>query len=180
MKRPATFLRKIAVAAVLIALADLLLYGRLPGALLGVFALAWTLALPIAVPALRRRRPALAALAAATLFGCVLVDDPGLLGWTLFWLSLSSAALLARRGFDDAARQCLRIVTNAAAGLVGPLLDAGRVNRLPNGPRPSLRRILGIAVLPVVGGAVFVALFAAANPIIESALDAVQDRKSVV
>lgn len=163
-----SFRRKAAAAILLLALADRLFYGHEPGATLGVFTLAWVAALALAVPAMRRGA-APVALAVAALFGLLLVEDPSPLAWILFWTASASATLLARVRFDDAARWALRLLAHATAGLARPLADALRLFRL--GAGTSARAALATLALPVIGGAVFIALFAGANPLIGAALD---------
>lgn len=162
-----SFRRKVAAALLLLALADQLFYGHEPGASLGFFALAWNAALALTVPAVRHGA-APVALAAAALCGLLLVDDPSPLAWALFWTALASAALLTRARFDDAARWALRLLAHALVGPARPLVDALRLLRLR--ARTGVRAALATVAPPVVGGAVFIALFAGANPLIESAL----------
>ena len=171
-RRPAiSFLRKIALALALIALADTLFYWREAGSTVGAFALAWTAALLFAIPAIRRRPGALIALAAAGLFGLVLIDDPSLLGWVAFWVALSSATLLARRRFDDAVRHLLRLLAHGLTGFLLPIRDAIGFRRVPgSGRRWSIPETALTLALPLAGSAIFIALFASANPLIDTAL----------
>lgn len=161
------FWRKVAAALALLALADWLFYGHEPGSTLGAFALAWILALGLAVPALRRGG-ALTALVIAGLFGAVLVDDPSPLAWTMFWTALSSAALLTRARFDSAGRWAIRLAAHGLSGPFRPLADTIRLGKLGSGVR--VRSAMSLLVLPVAGGALFIALFAGANPLIGAAL----------
>ncbi len=163
-----TFLRKGLCAVALIVLADWLFYGEEPGWTLGAFALAWIAGLLAAVPALRRLMPA-AMLALGAVIGVVLIDDPNPLAWVLFWVAVASAALLPRHRFDDAARWAVRLAAYALIGLVRPIADALRLARrgLPGG----IGRLLVTLALPIGGALVFGALFAAANPVIDMALD---------
>lgn len=163
-----SFARKALAAAALVALADRLFYGEEPGWTLGIFALVWVAALLAAVPALRRARPA-AALALAAALGVVLVDDPNPLAWLLFWAVTATAALLPRHRFDDAARWAVRLFAYGAIGLVAPVRDLRRWLRRgsPRGVRAGSTAAL--LAVPVLGGALFLALFAAANPLIEQA-----------
>ncbi|NEX94939.1 hypothetical protein, partial [Caulobacter sp. 17J65-9] len=124
---PLTFWRKPLAAAALATLADQLLYGQGFGSILGVFALAWTVTLALARPAVHRDRRALAALAVAALFAVALIDRPGLVAWSLFWIALGAAALLPRTGrFDDVWRWAQRLVVQAVGGVWAPLGDRRR------------------------------------------------------
>ncbi|PAX06636.1 hypothetical protein CKY28_15975 [Sphingomonas lenta] len=162
-----SFQRKVAAAFLLVVLAHQLFFGHEPGWTLGGFALAWAAALAIAAPAVRRRA-ALPALGAAALFGLVLVDDPSPLAWALFWTSVSSAALLTRVRFDDAARWAVRLAAYAVAAPFRLLGDALRLLR--RGTGGGARTVIGTLALPVIGGAVFILLFAGANPLIGEAV----------
>ena len=165
------FWPKAVAALLLVAIADRLFYGYEPGGTLGLFALCWTAALALTVPATWRRPAARLALIAAALTAVVLIDDPSPLGWLLFWTALSSAALLARRGFDDAARHLARVLLHGLTGVLVPLRDAARLRRLPRPvPRWSLPQAIAALALPLVGGTVFLLLFASANPVIDAAL----------
>ncbi|MDF7776312.1 DUF4173 domain-containing protein [Sphingomonas sp. AOB5] len=165
--RPASFAAKLVAALALAALADWLFYRQYSGATVGLFAFAWAAAMLIVVKPVRRRWGAFVAMLAALYFAATLIDYPGLLGWSLFWVSLSSAALLTRLRFDDAWRWAQRLLLHVSLGIIRPFGDAVRRLRVrgPSG-MPSIGRLASILALPVIGGAVFVALFAGANPLI--------------
>lgn len=172
-----TFWTKAALAAGLVALADGLLFrSEGPGANLGVFALAWTAAAVVATPAVRRDPLGRWALLAAVFLGALQIERPTLVGWLMFGIALGVAAMAPRAGrADDAWRWAQRIVVQGLKGVLGPLLDLRRLT----GPKlrrrgPHLRVAALSAVLPVVGGLVFLALFAVANPMIEQALPALE------
>lgn len=170
--RDLSFALKAGVAIALVVVADLLFWGHDIGSTLGVFALLLTLAATALHPAARRDRKAGWALLAATILSLVLGWAPSLLAWTLFWAMLSLAVLLPRAArFDDAWRWSQRLVAQAAVGLVGPWIDLARARKTG---RTTLawtwRGILPLLALPVVGGAVFLALFAVANPVIAQVL----------
>lgn len=175
MKAPgSSFIAKAAAAALLAALADWLFYGQWIGATLGAFALAWALTVILALPSLRRRRGASIAALAAVLFALVLIDNPGLLAWTLFWVAVSTAAILSRSRFDDAFRALERLVLHIGFGTVRLLGDLHRFLRI-RGPRrgASIASVASLLALPVIGGAIFLALFASSNPLIADAIDAI-------
>jgi hypothetical protein len=166
-----SFGAKILVGIVLAAIANVLLFDKLFGSTVGLFALCWVMGLAAAQPQSRSRLPALGALGIALAMALVLVDDPGILSWLLFWASLSSAALLARVPSRHALELSVRLVIQTIVGLGAPLRDVNRLLRLP---RVRLRNsVLAMAAalgLPLAGGAIFLALFASANPIIENLL----------
>jgi hypothetical protein len=167
-----TFLLKLAAAAAMVALADLLFFDHSIGASVGLFALIWLVLALLTQPAILRDRRALAAAAAALLFAALQIDHLSLLAWLLFLITLGMAVQLPRTGrFDDAFRWIQRLAWQGFAGLAGPLLDSRRLHK--TGRLPELKRgarSLPTLILPVVGGAVFMLLFAAANPIIADVL----------
>lgn len=170
-----TFLAKIAAAASVIAVGDILLYGFEGGSVLGLFALAWVAALVIARPAIRRARGGWIALASATLYALVLIIEPSLLGNVLFLAAIGSAALLVRHVFDNALLWGLRLGFLGLRAPFGPPADLWRMLRLPGrGGGSTARALVMNLVLPLSGGAVFLALFASANPVLGQAFDAVQ------
>lgn len=169
------FCAKLAAALALVALADILFFGHYAGSIIGGFAIAWALTLAATVPAIRHRG-ALTALAAALLFGLIMTDGPSLLGWAMFWAALSTAALWSRSGGrGNAARWALRLASHGASSPLRPLVDAWRIERLGRSTRRgAVRRLLPALALPLAGGALFIALFAAANPLIGDALAAIR------
>ncbi len=170
-----SFHTKLLGAFVLVALAQFLFYGQEAGWTLGGFALAWTVVLLLTRADVRASRPARVAVAMATLFGVMMVDDPGPLKWLLFGASIGMATLLPLRPFDDALHWAGRLVVHGFGSMVAPLRDAGRFARARR-RRPG-RRMLAVAtmlVLPVLGSALFLTLFAQANPVIERAFAAIR------
>lgn len=170
-----TFALKAALAAGLIVLADVMLYGEAVGFTLGVFALALGLAAAVAHPPGRDRR-AWTALALAAAFGLAQIDHPTLIGLLLFACSLGVAVMSARAGrADDAWRWFQRLL------LMGPLaafsvpLDLRRLVRSQPGLHRRIPGFLPMFVLPLLGGAVFLWLFALANPVIEQSLTGLLD-----
>jgi len=170
---PLSFWIKAGAAALLVALADLLFFGREPGGSLGVFALAWTLATVAVHPAIRRDRRALLAAGIAACFAGLQIESPNPLGWLLFMAALGVAALSCRAGpADDAWRWLQRLAYQAIVGLFGGLIDSLKLlkrRKVRSRPR-RLLALLPLLTLPVVGGAVFLGLFAAANPVIADIL----------
>ena len=166
-----SFVQKIALAAILVALADHLFFFQRAGATLGVFAAALLVALLAATPAIGRSAPALAAAAAALLFALVLADDPSLLAAWLFLTAAALAALLPRTpAFDDGWRWTKRLLLHTVLSLITPVLDGMRlrVARRRRGPA-RFAGALPLFALPVLGTALFLTLFSAANPLIADA-----------
>ena len=165
-----SFLAKIVPALLLVAVADVLFQDRM-GSWLGVLALVWAVALLLVRPALRHGQAAVAITIAAG-FALAMVDDPGLLAWMLFWAALSMAALLPRTaGFDDAWRWAVRLAVHAVTGPLAPVWDLARLFRSPpHGKRLTLPRLVAMLALPLAMSALFMALFASANPLIGRAL----------
>uniref|UniRef100_UPI0013DE5645 DUF4153 domain-containing protein n=1 Tax=Sphingomonas sp. 2R-10 TaxID=3045148 RepID=UPI0013DE5645 len=106
----------------------------------------------------------------AGVFGMALFNDPGVLAWVLFWSALSVAALLPRAArFDDAWRWAIRLLLHGAGGPIKLLTDLHRIATRPRAKGVSARALIATLALPAIGGALFVALFAAANPLVEQA-----------
>lgn len=164
----ASFWWKVALTALLIALADWLFVWRFPGSTVGLFALGVIVALAVARPGLWRDRRALAAMAAAILFATVMADRPGFLLWLLFGIAIGVAALSARaRSGEPVWRWGQRLIVAACVGLIRPLLDLLRLSKARRRRGGMTGAALaGRLALPVVGGLIFLGLFAAANPVI--------------
>lgn len=171
-----SFVGKLVAVVLLAGLADYLFCGTDGvGSTIGVFALGWALLMLVAVRAVRRRGQALVAAVVAVAIGGLLVAAPTLLGWGLFWVAVSSAALLARHRFDDALRWVQRLVVHIPLGVVQPMLDARALTRRRSaGIRIGVKGALSVFALPVFGSLLFLALFASANPIIAELFDRVE------
>jgi len=169
------FLWKGAVLVVLVILFDRLFVGGFDGARIGLFAAAAAIGLLVARRDVRRSGPAKVALGAALLFAAALFDDPGPLAWVLFWGAVSMAALLPRTGrFDDAWHWGWRLGIHALSGVATPGRDLFRLTRRRRAEmRWTARTIAATLALPLIGGGVFVILFANANPLIAQALAAI-------
>jgi hypothetical protein len=166
-----SFLQKILLAAALVALADHLFFFQRIGSTAGLFAAALLVAILVATPAIGRSKPALTAAAAALLFVAVLGDDPSPLAAFLFLTSAALAVLLPRtKAFDDGWRWTKRLLLHSILSIIGPLLDWGRLRatRRRGGPA-RFAAVLPLLALPVLGTALFLALFSAANPLIADA-----------
>lgn len=166
--RLSSFWLKVILAAGLVVLADCALF-ETPGAGLGTALLQIALVVAVALtnPATLRNRLGLIALGVATLFAAVQIDRPSVLavGFVLAGVGVAVLSPTAPSG-KDAWNWALRLLS-ATWGLVGPISDALKLNRvLRVRSRIRVSGVLVAAVLPVVGGAVFLALFAAANPLV--------------
>ncbi|WP_448663167.1 DUF4153 domain-containing protein [Sphingomonas sp. CJ20] len=164
---------KLVAAAGLVALADRLFWaGGGIGSNLGLFALAWAVVALVLTRAVWRHRASTVAAGFALLLAALLCDDPGPLGQVLFWNALALALLVPRvGGFDHAGRWALRLVLHGVTSVIGPWQDLWRARRHKRGwGRAQARTALALLPLPLVGGALFLALFASANPVIGSVL----------
>jgi hypothetical protein len=173
-----SFVPKIAVTLALLVLADWLssagfywLGRNTVGAQAGLFALLWLAATLAVQPPIRRSRPAVLAGAAALVFAGLLVFDPGSFFVLLFLTSAALMVLLPRgAGFDDAWRWFLRLLLFGLFSMFDPLRVLFSWVRAQNRRtrRGGLKAVGLIAslILPVAGTAVFLSLFADANPLI--------------
>ena len=127
MNRHGRLMAKIGAALALIVLAEIVIDDD-NGAVVGGFAFAWITALLLTRRAIWNDGSARLALVAGAGLAAVLVDDPSVLGWVLFWTAVSLAALLPRRGFDDALACARRLGWHAMSAVVAPLKDAARLS----------------------------------------------------
>lgn len=168
----ARFRWKLVPALFVVAVGDSFFYQqRLYGGVFGLFALGLLGALLAGRPAVRHDRRARAAVAAAGLFALALVYDTSLLAWALFWVAASMAALIpATARFDDGWRWFQRLVWHGVRTPFGPLVDMRRFLKVRAAGRSgawSLHAALAVLALPLMGSAVILTLFSAANPLIE-------------
>jgi hypothetical protein len=163
-----SFWIKVALALALVAAADALLFEQRPGLGLGLFALACVTALPT----VRTSRAAWPALAIAAVLAAIQVERPTLVGALLFVLALAVAALAPRAAArEDTWRWAQRLIMAGLKSLIGPLLDLKRILKVRARSRPlKVTAVLLAAFLPVFGGAIFLWLFASANPLISEVL----------
>ena len=164
---------KLGLAALAVALGDFVFWQQQQFAgVQGIFGLALVAALAIARPAVRRDWRARIALGLAAIYALAQLWDPSPLAFALFWVALGFATLLPGTArFDDGWRWFQRLFVHGFKSLIGPLIDLTILSRVrrqrPTGPL-GLRRSLPVLVLPLLGSALFVWLFAQANPVIEA------------
>ncbi len=164
----ARFWIKPAVATTLTAAADLLFYGPGAGSTLGAFGLALALATLVTQPQIRRDRRAVLAWLVAAAAALAMIDQPTVIGFCFCYIGLAIAVLSSRTVAQAGAwRWCRRLMVQFGTGLIGPALDLMALHGLRRRKRWLPRhRLLSILALPLLGGGLFVALFAAANPLI--------------
>ena len=169
-----SFLGKLLLAIALVAFADHLFFLQRAGATLGVYAAALLVAVLAATPAIGRSGPALAAAGAALLFALALADDPSLLAALLFLAAAALAVLLPRTAvFDDGWRWTQRLLIHLFLTPLAPALDWMSLRRARRRRPARLAALLPLVALPILGSALFLALFSAANPLIAKAFERV-------
>lgn len=173
-QRAGSFWLKLGAGLAVAAIFDAVLFGwQQGGGLLGVLELL-LLTAPLALrPALRRNRGALACFGVASVMAAAMIFDPGLLAWCLFWTFASLGAMLPGAArFGDAWAWGQRLAWQALRAGLAPAFDLRRWFKLRHrSGGGQVRSALPHLVLPAIGGAMILGLFAAANPVIEIALD---------
>jgi hypothetical protein len=164
-----TYRAKAAALLALVVGADWLFFDSGGGSTWGAWALA-LLALVLALTPPARRGGSRFAAAAALLFAVALAWDPSPLALCLFWAAASLAVLLPKARFDDGERWAIRLAWQALRTIILPVsewlhLRAAR-RRVPGG---RVRAHLPALILPALGSAVFLGLFALANPVLGDA-----------
>lgn len=174
MGRRGSFWIKAGLLLVVVAVGDALLFDEQAiGLNLGVLLSGATVALAVANPSIRRSRLAQLALAVAAVLALLPFERPSFVGFLLWSVAMAVAALAPRapRG-DDGWRWLQRLVAGGLKALVGPFTDTRRILRARARSRPlKVTAILLAAVLPVVGGLVFLQLFVVANPVLARFFD---------
>lgn len=166
-----SFLFKLIGALALAGLAQALFVFQRGGTTIGGFALLLLIVAALVRPVLWRNRSARLALAAAAFFALALAADPGFLALFLYWAMLTLAALLPRgHRFGDGWRWTLRMIGHGLLSPFAPLRDLIILKRTRRRRGSAIGRLALALVLPVLGTIVFLALFAAANPLIENFL----------
>ncbi|MBW8814644.1 MAG: DUF4173 domain-containing protein [Caulobacterales bacterium] len=167
-----SFWIKVALIAALVAVGDGLLFeAEGPGANLGLLTLSWVAGLALANPAILRDRLGRIAVAAAALLALLQIERPSAVGLLLFALAFGVAALAPRGVPDDAWRWAQRLVLAGLKAFWGPFADLRRLRQArQRRGKLKLASLAIAAVLPLAGGAVFLWLFAEANPVIGNGL----------
>lgn len=175
VRRPAGWLTiQLAVAAVLVALADFLFYGHRLGISLALFLAALALASaclnPIRAEISRRWHAAI--LIAAGLLP--IIEDVTWLSVTIASLAVAASARMLTEtrplSWAEHLRAALRLPFSGPFRLLGDFARASRYGRRRQVKSGVLAGLLGWAV-PLLLCAVFAALFVAANPLLESWLN---------
>ncbi|GAA0676335.1 hypothetical protein FHT00_002656 [Sphingomonas insulae] len=166
--RPGTLAMKIAAMTPVVVMAEWIFAEDSEiGGVIGLLAIVWVAMLSIGRPIVLRSRSSRIALIAAAGYAVVLADDPNALALLLGWIAISMAALLPRRRFDHALRWVPRLGLHALVALGLPWRDlAWSAAARRRSRRGGLRAAAAMLVVPVLGGAVFLTLFANANPLI--------------
>ncbi len=166
--RPMPLAAKIGATAAIVLLAQVVFADESEvGGTLAAIGLAWIAALALTRPIVLRGRGSRIALGAAAGFALVLIDDPNPLALLMGWVALSLAALLPRGRFGHALLWARRLAWHAVIAVALPWRDmawASFAERRRKGG--GLRAAAAMLVVPVIGGALFLALFASANPLI--------------
>lgn len=168
---------KSVLAILLTMLADVVFYREAVGANLGVYALILILAVLATGPAVRRQPRALAALIVAAGAALLSLEHPTVTMAGLFILALGVAVLSPRAPTtDDVWPWAQRLAIAMLRGAIGPLKDLGRLRarrlRQRRGGKGLTR--FSVLLLPLAGGLMFLALFAAANPLIAVMLETIR------
>lgn len=172
------FLIKLAGAIVMMAIGDWLFWqGEQSGGILGVYALILLAGAVLCRRAIRRDWRALGCIALAAIAAFAMIIDPGPLAWCLFWAFAGMGTLIpATARFDNAWAWGQRLVLHALRSSIAPLLDLFRMMRVRKQRKAqAVRQRLAPLGLPLIGSAIIIALFAAANPVIEQNLNALLD-----
>lgn len=160
------------LALALVALAEWLLFDVDPGLNLGLVSLALLATIGLTNRGVWRSRLAVFAFVAALAFALLQIERATLIGWLLYAIAVGVCVLTPRAPLlADAWRWALRLLLAAVKALIRPWLDLAALLKARGRSTPlRLTAIALAAVAPVLGGAVFLRLFAAANPLISDAI----------
>jgi hypothetical protein len=166
------FAMKVIFVAVLVAFGDWLFWQRQYGiGNIGLYGLGLLTALIIVRPATIKSWPGIIATLATALYCCAIIFDVSFLSFTMFWTALCVAALIPFSSrLSDGWQWFWRLALHGAASFLTPLFDAAKLKKLASrrGPRKfGARAAFGLLALPIIGGAIFLALFVQANPVLE-------------
>lgn len=169
-----SFAAKIGLAAGLVLLADALFYGHKAGFTLGAYGLALTVAAGLAGRMTAKDRRAIVATIIAAALALAMMDQPKFITLLMFSCSLGVAVMSPRaRAGDDAWQWLQKLIANGVLAAIHIFMDARRVFKASPHRAWNLsgwRRAGLTLILPTGGGALFLWLFATANPLIDQAL----------
>jgi hypothetical protein len=167
------FTIKLLLLVVMVVFGDWLFWQRQFGlGNLGVYGLVLLAALIIARPATIKSVPGIIATTATAFYCCAVIFDISLLSFVMFWTALCVAALIPFSSrLKDGWQWFWRLALHGVASLLNPFFDIAKLNRI--GKKRGVRKFgaraaLGLLGLPIIGGAIFLALFVQANPVLEA------------
>jgi hypothetical protein len=173
-----SFLGKIVAAVILVMIGDHVVFEGWSGSAGALIGFASLVALSVCRPAVVRSPAGAVALLTACAAVVVVLERPGLLAWAFVFLPLAIASLAPRARSLNALEWAQRLAGAALRAPMSPVDDAVHVRRIQlqrTGKQgTSVAHIAKALALPVLGGLLFLALFTAANPIIERALQALR------
>jgi Domain of unknown function (DUF4173) len=163
---------KLVFVVMLVAFGDWLFWQRHFGiGNIGIYGLGMLAALLVVRPATIKSVPGFIATLATALYCSAIIFDAGPLSLLMFWTALCVAALLPFSSrLSDGWQWFWRLALHGVASLINPILEVTKLKKIAKrrGPRSmGLRSAFGLLALPVVGGAIFFALFVQANPVLE-------------
>jgi hypothetical protein len=166
------FTIKLISVIVLVALGDWLFWQAQYGiGNLGFYGLAILAALLISRPATLKSGVGLIASAATALYCLAIILDIGVVSAFFFVTALSVAALAPyATKLTDGWQWFWRLVLHGVMSAFNPFIDAVGLRKVAarRGPRKAgIRAAVSLLALPIVGGAIFFALFVQANPVLE-------------
>jgi Domain of unknown function (DUF4173) len=170
---------KLGLAVILVALCDWLFWQQQYGVgNFGLFGPALLGALILVRPTTVKSLPGQLVTVATAIYCVAIVFNASLLSVGLFWTALTIAALLPFASRQkDGWQWFWRLVVHGFISPLRPLIDALKLKKLTKrtGPRKfGIRSAFGLLALPIIGGAVFLALFVRANPVLAELVAAVR------
>jgi hypothetical protein len=166
------FAIKLGLVAILVILGDWLFWQNQYGiGNLGLYGLVLLGGLIVARPATVRSAAGILACLASALYCVAIFLNGSVLSIGFFWTAITMAALMpfASR-FKDGWQWFGRLALHAIVSPFAPILDLARVKKAAKRSGPTtfgIRAAIGLLALPIIGGAIFLALFVRANPVLE-------------
>jgi Domain of unknown function (DUF4173) len=163
---------KLALLVVLVAFGDWLFWQNQYGiGNLGIYGLALLAALIISRPATLATWPGRIAVLATALYCSAIIFDISFLSFGMFWTAMCVAALMPfSTRLKDGWQWFWRLVLHGMVSFLNPIFDLIKLNKVSKKRRLNkfgARAALGLLGLPLIGGAIFLALFVQANPVLE-------------